>query len=202
MGACAGCTRQVNGVRPFLVAGLPDGLPPVVAGGAYADTLRRFLLAAKERGALGLLPLLGRRLAAGVAELLLASGEPGPVVLVPVPSVAAQVAARGVDLTTSLAWQAAVPLRAAGVTVGVKRGLVLLRRPADQAGLDRGERLANLAGAFRAAGPAPPARVVIVDDIVTTGATLAEAIGASRDGGRDVLGAAVVAATMRGGGAR
>jgi predicted amidophosphoribosyltransferase len=68
----------------------------------------------------------------------------------------------------------------------------------DSAGLRIDERRANLAGAM-AARPAPNAcgPVVVVDDIVTTGATLAEAIRALRCAGWPVTGAAVVAATPR-----
>jgi predicted amidophosphoribosyltransferase len=189
-------------MQPFGVGGLPDGLPPVTAAGAYADTLRAVLLAAKERNALGLLPLLGGRLAAAVARLVLDAGGIPSLVLVPVPSASAQVAARGVDLTTSIARTAAARLRSAGLAVEVLRGLVLARRPEDQAGLTRIQRLANRAGAFRAVGPPPSGPVVVVDDIVTTGATLAEAVRACEVGDRQVIGAAVVAATMRGGGAR
>ncbi len=188
-------------MTPFGVGGLPDGLPPVVAAGTYADTLRKVLLAAKERHALGLLPVLGGRLAAAVARLVLDAGLP-TLVLVPVPSAPSQVAARGVDLTASLARSAAVRLRSAGLGVSVQRALALARRPEDQAGLDRIQRLANLAGALRSAGAPASGPVVVVDDIVTTGATLAEAVRACRAGGGQVIGAAVVAATMRGGGAR
>ena len=202
MGACGGCAALLTGVRPFLVPGLPQPLPPVVAAGAYADTLRRVVLAAKERGALGLVPLLGERLAAAVAGLVLATDPVGRVVLVPVPSAPSQVAARGVDLTAALARAAAGRLRTAGLTVRVQRGLAQARRPEDQAGLDRVQRLANLAGAFRTVGEPPAGPVVVVDDIVTTGATLAEAVRACRVGGREVVGAAVVAATTRVGGAR
>ena len=202
MGACAACAAALRSVLPFGVGGLPDGLPPVVAAGAYADTLRKVLLAAKERNALGLLPLLGGRLAAAVARLVLDAGRVSSLVLVPVPSAPAQVAARGVDLTASLARAACVRLRSAGLGVRVHRGLALARRPEDQAGLDRIQRLANLAGAFRAAGEQPCGPVVVIDDIVTTGATLAEAVRACQAGGCHVIGGAVVAATMRGGGAR
>lgn len=201
MGACPACTAVLTGMTPFGVGGLPDGLPPVVAAGAYADTLRKVLLAAKERHALGLLPVLGGRLAAAVARLVLDAGF-STLVLVPVPSAPSQVAARGVDLTASLARSAAVRLRTAGLGVSVQRGLVLARRPEDQAGLDRIQRLANLAGALRSVGAPASGPVVVVDDIVTTGATLAEAVRACRAGGGQVIGAAVVAATMRGGGAR
>jgi predicted amidophosphoribosyltransferase len=202
MGACLACAAALGSVLPFGVGGLPDGFPPVVAAGAYADTLRKVLLAAKERNALGLLPLLGGRLAAAVARLVLDAGPASLLVLVPVPSAPAQVAARGVNLTASLARVAAARLRSTGLSVRVHRGLALARSPEDQAGLDRIQRLVNLSGAFRATGEEPGGPVVVVDDIVTTGATLTEAVRACDAGGRHVIGAAVVAATMRGGGAR
>lgn len=201
MGACPACAADLRAVHPFVVGGFPEGLPPVAAAGTYADTLRAVLLSAKERHALGLLPLLGERLAAAVARLVLDAGSCS-LVLVPVPTAPTQVAARGVDLPVALARAAALRLRSAGVAARVQRGLKLARRPEDQAGLDRSQRLANLAGAFRAAGSRPSGPVVVVDDIVTTGATLAEAVRACEQGGAHVLGAAVVAATMRGGGAR
>ncbi|MFT4110525.1 MAG: hypothetical protein QM633_13055, partial [Propionicimonas sp.] len=74
-------------MRPFVVPGLPPELPEVFAGGAYDDRLRRLVLAAKERSALGLVPVLGGRLAAAVAAAVLAGGSALPVLLVPVPTV-------------------------------------------------------------------------------------------------------------------
>lgn len=196
-GACPDCLAVVAGETPRLVTELGPGLPPVAAGGAYAERLRRVLLAAKERSALGLLPLLGGRLAAAVALLALELDLGGPLVLVPVPSAPAQVAERGVDFTAALARVAAGRLRSAGLPARSVRGLRLLRRPRDQSGLDRRERLANLAGAFRVAGPEPAGRVVVVDDIVTTGATLAEAVRACAAAGRPPVAAATVAMTIR-----
>lgn len=188
---------------PFAVPGLPAGLPPVAAAGLYSDELRRLLLAAKERNALGLLPLLGDRLAAAVAWTIL-EGEwgGGPVVLVPVPSAPSVVAERGVDLTSAFARAAAARLRSAGLDARAARRLRQARRPRDQSGLSRSDRLHNLAGAFRFAGRAPAGNVLVVDDIVTTGATLAEAVRACAAAGVEPIGAATVAATLRRTGAR
>jgi predicted amidophosphoribosyltransferase len=193
---CARCEGLLGGaatVRRVRPVPEPAGLPPVHAVGRYGDEVRAVLLAHKERGALGLARPLGRALAAAVAPL----GAAGRVLLVPVPSARRTVARRGHDATARMAGAAAGVLRRQGTPA---RAVALLRHRrvvADQAGLDAEGRLANLAGAVVAAGGAggllAAAPVVLVDDLMTTGASLsasAQAVGAA--GGR-VLGAAVVA---------
>jgi predicted amidophosphoribosyltransferase len=66
----------------------------------------------------------------------------------------------------------------------------------DSAGLDPTARGANLGGAMTARPPAG-CTAVLVDDIATTGTTLREATRALRAAGWRVVGAAVVAATLR-----
>jgi predicted amidophosphoribosyltransferase len=164
----------------------PEGLPRVVAFSSYEGEVKRLLLAHKEKGQLGLTRPLGWALAAAVR-----GDDLGAVVLCPVPSSRAAVRQRGHDHAMRLA-------RAAARHLGVRAERLLLpaRAVADQAGLTTRERAANLAGALRATGT-PRLPVVVVDDVMTTGATLVEAVRALVAQGHPVAGAAVVAATKR-----
>jgi predicted amidophosphoribosyltransferase len=159
----------------------PAGLPVVHAAAAYTDSVRAVILAHKERGALGLARPLGAALAEAVraAATGYAHGPDGPVLLVPVPSAPSAVRARGHDAARRIALAAAAELRRTGRTAGVLPVLRQRRRMADQAGLTARERLANVAGALevRSGGARllAGATAVIVDDLMTTGATLVEA---------------------------
>lgn len=175
------------------------GFPPAFAGGRYVGSLAGLLVAYKERQALGCEALLGGRLAVALAALL-SQTLPSirPVVLVPVPSASAAERARGYSVTARLARRAAHTLIArTGLKVQVSRGLRQARRVADQAELTASERLANLAGGFAALPLRAGAFPVVVDDIVTTGASIAEAVRALRAVGIAPLGAAVVAQTPK-----
>jgi predicted amidophosphoribosyltransferase len=95
-----------------------------------------------------------------------------------------------------LASVAAAALRACGADGRVGAALTGVRRRRDQVGLGRADRAANLAGSMRAAGASRRlVDIVLVDDLTTTGSTLAEAARALRSVGVETLGAAVVAAT-------
>ncbi|WP_432091702.1 ComF family protein [Streptomyces sp. NRRL F-5630] len=188
--ACGGCRevlegREVRRVRPEAA---PPGLPRVSAAVAYEGEVRSLLLAYKERGALGLAGPLGAALAAAVRHGDGADRGVGPVALVPVPSAARAVRARGHDHVGRLARVAAGRLRAEGRAARVVPALALCREVRDQAGLGARERRANLAGAVRVrAGAVRLLRespdgttVVLVDDLMTTGSTIAEAARALR----------------------
>src|SRR4051794_11563808 len=166
------------------------GLPPTVAAGAYAGPVQPAVLAFKEHGRAELAGPLGTALALAVAVVLRGVPErSGTVLLVPVPSSAAAVRRRGRDHVRELADAAAGELRAAGMAVGTARllGRAPGRRVRDSAGLGALERQANLAGRFRVALPRaglpPGSRLVLVDDVVTSGATLTEAARALRTAG-------------------
>jgi predicted amidophosphoribosyltransferase len=99
-----------------------------------------------------------------------------------------------------VARRAGVVLRRAGHDCDVVPALRQRRRIADQAGLGQIARRENLRHALavrRVAGSVLRDRcVVLVDDVVTTGATLAEAARAMRADGVEPCGAAVVAASV------
>ncbi|SDE57914.1 ComF family protein [Auraticoccus monumenti] len=209
--ACPGCGVPGLGCCPACRAALeeepvrhwrslwPRGSPePVLAAAPYAGVVRQLVTAYKERQAWSLAGLLGPRLGLAVAALLEERGWDGPVLLVPVPSSPAVVRERGLDTTARLASRAAGWLRGAGLPVRSGPRLAHRRRVGDQAELSAAERWENLSGALAArAGPRSGEAWVVVDDVVTTGASLAEARRASADVGAHVLGGAVVAATER-----
>ncbi|MCX5200849.1 ComF family protein [Streptomyces sp. NBC_00237] len=100
------------------------------------------------------------------------------LVLVPVPSARRSVAARGQDPARRIAFAAAGELRRSGTRARVAPVLRQCRPVGDQAGLSAPERLANLSGALDAVPGAGRllvgGRVVLVDDLMTTGASLVE----------------------------
>lgn len=173
---------------------LPTRVAPVAAG-ANADVLRRVLVAWKESGNTRLTAVLDHLLAASVV----AHARGRPVVLVPVPTSRRSKRERGCDLVDELARSAVRLLRQVGVEAEVSQALTPARATADQVGLDATARARNLRGAFRLrADRALPGRdVIVVDDILTTGATVAEAVRVLTTAGHRPFGIAVVAATPR-----
>jgi predicted amidophosphoribosyltransferase len=168
----------------------------VVAGGLNQGVLRRTLLSWKEEGVSRLTDVLRHHLAAAVLPHVRGSG---PVALVPVPTSRRSRRERGADLVDELARAAAALLRDLGVDIVVVQALGYTRATEDQAGLDADARRANLDGALaaRPRSGESPRRIVVVDDIWTTGATAVEAVRALSVAGRRPFGIAVVAATPR-----
>ncbi len=107
------------------------------------------------------------------------AGRAQPEALVPVPLHRARLRGRGFDQAARLA-------RAAGCALGVPvapEALRRLRPTAAQSGLGAGARRRNVRGAFAVARPPPWRHVAVVDDVLTTGSTAAEAARVLRRAG-------------------
>lgn len=201
-GVCAHCAAELEALRPFRAAPSPPppGFPPCVAAGAYEGALRGVLLAYKERGRHRLAGPLGTLLATAVATV---APRDVPVLLVPVPSTAAAARERNGDHMARLAAHTVRRLRAAGWEADVSRWLEALPRP-DSVSLNVSERAAAAEsslrirrariGVLRRESPRK-GTLVVVDDIVTTGSTLAAVTSRLREANMQVMGAAVLAAT-------
>ena len=198
--ACPGCGRPSRALcatcsvavapRPRLVRSSPVD---VAASGEHTGVLRLAIVAWKEEGRTSLLRPLAHLLAASVVEAERDSAA--PIVLVPVPTSRRSRMARGADVVDQLARGAAELLHSAGADVTVRQALRVARRTADQSGLGARERARNLAGAFvlRSEEGLAEVDIVVVDDIVTTGVTIGEAVRALTVAGHRPRVAAAVA---------
>ncbi|MGO1397415.1 MAG: ComF family protein [Brevibacterium yomogidense] len=214
---CAGCgVETVSLCGPCLTHLAPAtrtvvpryGLLPVAGAGEYTGTLRSVIVALKARRRTDVVPVVGILLAAAIAHALEESGYAGgDVAVVPVPASAAALRERGRDLVGDLTAHACGLLAEDGLDIRPAHVLTVVRHR-DQVGSGARERRRNVAGTHaprrdRGGGGGwervrSAAHVVIVDDVLTTGSTLAEATRALNEGGAQAVVCAVIAVTEDG----
>jgi ComF family protein len=174
---CLACRRELRflGAAPVLLAGVPVWAPV-----AYEGPARALVRALKFRGA--------RAVADSMAAPMAARPLDEASVLVPVPLHPARLPGRGYN-------QAALLAGALARRKGLPVADCLARRgsPARQVGRGRAERLAG--GPSVVIRSPPPARPLLVDDVATTGATLAACAAALRRAGAQRVEAVAFART-------
>lgn len=196
---CRECARAARPSPRLVAVGHPGVDVPVCAAAENTGVVADLVVAWKDADRHRLTRHLGLLLAAACVPFLPdAVTHDQELLLVPVPSTPATVRRRGADLAADLARRAAAELATTGTRVRVVPMLRRGRRTRDQVGLGARDRRRNMAGAFspsaRSATPAT-GRVLVVDDVVTTGSSIAEAIRVLRSRGLEVVGSAVVART-------
>ncbi|ATD71884.1 MULTISPECIES: ComF family protein, partial [Gordonia] len=192
---CPRCDRAWHDVPVAARPRIPPGVP-VWALGRYRGPHRQGIIAVKEHDRRDLIPPLGAALAHAV-RVLAGWGEmpdADRLTLIPAPTRRMSARRRGGDRVTAIAEHAAPLL---GSRVVVTPLLVTSATARDSAGLDARARARNLAGAVRLrAGPCPPlgGAALLIDDVITTGATAAESVRVLRAAGVGVAAVVVLAA--------
>ena len=161
--------------KPHVVNPRVDPRVPVFALGRYAGARRQAILAMKEHGRGDLVAPLSRALAIGVHRLLVWGMVETPLTIVPAPTRRSAARRRGGDPVTRMARMAVTAI--AGVPdITVVQALRMKALTRDSVGLGIAAREHNIAGRVLLRGARPRTEVVLVDDIVTTGATARESV--------------------------
>lgn len=154
---------------------------PVYALSPYAGPARKLVLAYKDQRR-ELAPILGRTFAAALIRL--AEERPpwaDDIWLIPAPSRSSAARRRGGNHMLRAATHTARALARQGIPSHVAPALAMAPRTRDSVGLTAGQRATNLYGALTVThrnAPPPGTPAVLIDDVVTTGATAAECVRA------------------------
>lgn len=168
---CETCARSltVHTDEPLVITPRLDPGVPVLSLGRYAGPRRAAIIAMKEHGRTDLIGPLATAVNAGLTRLLAWGIVEAPLTLVPAPTRRSAARRRGGDPVAAIARSAAVP------GTSVVEALRMRAFTRDSVGLSPAQRQQNIAGRVRLRERIG-GEVVLVDDVVTTGATGCESV--------------------------
>jgi predicted amidophosphoribosyltransferase len=189
--ACAG-ELAIGPDTPRVVTPRIDPCVPVFALGRYAGARRRAIIAMKDRGRTDLLTPLSLPLAVGIHRLLQWGLLDVPLTVVAAPTRGWSARQRGGDPVTRVATLAT----AGHPGITVVRALRMKALARDSAGLDSAARERNIAGRVLLTRRRLPrgGELLLVDDVVTTGATARESVRVLQAAGARVTAVLALAA--------
>jgi predicted amidophosphoribosyltransferase len=190
---CDACAKEmaVRPDEPHLISPRVDPGVPVFSLGRYAGARREAIVAVKEHGRADLVRPLAVALRAGLIQLLTWGVVDIPLTIVPAPTRRWAATRRGGDPVTRVA--VAATSRHGGVTV--VQALRTRALVADSVGLSSADRQSNIAGRVKVVRPLSKTagEVLVVDDVVTTGATARESVRVLQTAGAAVVAVLAVA---------
>jgi predicted amidophosphoribosyltransferase len=160
----------------------------VLSLGRYAGARREAIVAVKEHGRADLSAPLAVALRAGLERLMVWGVVGTPLTVVPAPTRRSAARRRGGDPVTRMSRSATAGLPGVDVTQALRMRAMVR----DSVGLSGADRERNIAGRVKITKPVS-GDVVVVDDIVTTGATACESVRVLHIAGARVVGVLAIA---------
>lgn len=199
---CAGCRADLPAIGPACpccalpspggqrcgaCTAAPPGFDASVAAWRYAAHAASLVHAYKYGGRLALAPFFAAALAESLGPL------PAVAAIVPMPLARRRLAERGFNQSLEVARPLAARLRLPLAARAARR----VRETADQTGLDAEARRRNVRDAFAVTADVRGCAIAVVDDVMTTGATLDALAAALKRAGATSVVNWVVARTVR-----
>lgn len=185
---CAKCKKYLT-PKPRFLHGESFS---IVSSLPYDETTGKLMLLAKERGIISAQKFFASARANSIDYFKIDY----PISVIPIPSQPNLIRRRGFDSMKEIA-KLIIKDPHLRTEIEILEALEIRRRVADQSSLTEEERIQNLEGALGVRPDISGKSVIVIDDVITTGSTLREAIRVLEERNLTVIGAATACATQR-----
>ncbi|MFM9141484.1 MAG: ComF family protein [Actinomycetota bacterium] len=165
---------------------------PIASSLSYGEVTGKLLILAKENGLVSAQKFFANALVTSINHFKIEY----PITIVPIPSQRKSVRRRGFDSMKEIA-KFILQDPDLKTDIELEEALKITRPVSDQSSLSEEERYRNLDKALRVNNARTSKAILVIDDVITTGSTLREAIRALKERNLTVIGAATACATQR-----